>query len=164
MASISYNRSDCSYNLRNRRIISQWLHLVADKEGYRIENLCYVFCRSEEILRMNRQFLGHDYFTDVITFDYSNRKEGWVSGDVYIDVETVADNARQLGFTREREMQRVVVHGLLHLCGQKDKTPRTNRQMHRKEDFYLDLLDALLLASKVTLSADKSPCDCESEA
>ncbi len=156
MSSILYNRSDCAYNLRNRRIISHWLHLVAENEGYRIEGLCYVFCRSEEILKMNRQFLGHDYFPDVITFDYSDRKEGWVSGDVYIDVETVADNARRLGFAREREMQRVVVHGLLHLCGQKDKTPRTNRQMHSKEDFYLALLDSLLLAARVTSSADKS--------
>lgn len=159
MSSILYNRSDCAYNLRNRRIISRWLHLVARNEGYRIEDLCYVFCRSEEILQMNRQFLGHDYFTDVITFDYSDRKEGWVSGDVYIDVETVADNARQLGFTREREMQRVVVHGLLHLCGQKDKTPRTNRQMHRKEDFYLDLLDSLLLAARVTSTVKNEHSD-----
>lgn len=159
MSSIHYNRSDCAYNLRNRRIISRWLHLVARNEGYRIEGLCYVFCRSQEILRMNRQFLGHDYFTDVITFDYSDRKEGLVSGDVFIDVETVADNARQLGFTREREMQRVVVHGLLHLCGQKDKTPRANRRMHRKEDFYLDLLDSLLLAVRVTSTPDNGHRD-----
>lgn len=154
MSSILYNRSDCSYNLRNRRIVSRWLRLVAQNEGYAIDALCYIFCRSEEILQMNRQYLGHDYFTDVITFDYSDRKAGYVSGDVYIDVETVADNARQLGFAREREMQRVVVHGLLHLCGQRDKTPRTNRQMHRKEDFYLDLLDSLLLAARVTASPE----------
>ncbi len=162
MSSILYNRSDCAYNLRNRRIISRWLHLVARNEGYRIEGLCYVFCRSEEILKMNRQFLGHDYFTDVITFDYSDRKEGWVSGDVYIDVETVADNARRLGFTREREMQRVVVHGLLHLCGQKDKTPRANRQMHRKEDFYLALLDAVMLACQVPATVEGGDRDDES--
>ena len=87
---------------------------------------------------MNRQFLGHDYFTDVITFDYSDRKTTrTVSGDIFIDVETVADNAAQYGATRLQEMRRVVVHGLLHLCGQKDKTPRANAQMHRKEDKYL---------------------------
>ena len=76
--------------------------------------------------------------TDVITFDYSDRKGSRVvSGDVFIDVETVADNARQYGATRLQEMRRVVVHGLLHLCGQRDKTPRANRQMHSKEDKYL---------------------------
>lgn len=73
---------------------------------------------------MNRQFLGHDYYTDVITFDYSDRKGARiVSGDIFIDVETVADNAREYGAAKLTEMRRVVVHGLLHLCGQKDKTP-----------------------------------------
>ena len=76
----------------------------------------------------------------MITFDYSDLKgEGVVSGDVFIDVETVADNARIYGSTAREEMLRVVVHGLLHLCGQKDKTPRAERQMHRKEDKYLTL-------------------------
>ena len=77
-------------------------------------------------------------FHDVITFDYSDRKgERIVSGDIFIDVETVADNARQYGCTTLQEMRRVIVHGVLHLCGQGDKTPRTNAQMHRKEDKYL---------------------------
>ena len=87
---------------------------------------------------MNRRFLGHDYYTDVITFDYSDRRATrTVAGDIFIDVETVADNARIYGAARLQEMRRVVVHGLLHLCGQRDKTPRTERQMHRKEDRYL---------------------------
>ena len=89
---------------------------------------------------MNRQYLGHDYYTDIITFDDSDLKEGYIAGDIFIDVETVADNARQYGATRREEMQRVIVHGVLHLCGQKDKTPRANRQMHAKEDKYLALL------------------------
>ena len=87
---------------------------------------------------MNIDFIGHDYFTDVITFDYSDlRGEGVVSGDIFIDVETVRDNARIYGATALHEMRRVVVHGLLHLCGQKDKTPRAEKQMHKKEDKYL---------------------------
>ena len=101
-------------------------------------DVAYIFCSARRLLEMNRQFLGHDYFTDVITFDYSDRKgTRTVSGDIFIDVETVADNARQYGATTLQEMRRVVVHGLLHLCGQGDKTPRTNAQMHRKEDKYL---------------------------
>ena len=98
----------------------------------------YIFCSAQRLLEMNRQFLGHDYYTDIITFDYSDLKgEGIIHGDIYIDVETVADNARQYGATRLEEMRRVVVHGVLHLCGQKDKTPRANAQMHHKEDKYL---------------------------
>ena len=88
-------------------------------------------------------WLGHDYFTDVITFDYSDRKGARIiSGDIFIDVETVADNARQYGCTTLQEMRRVIVHGVLHLCGQGDKTPRTNAQMHRKEDKYLKFWEA----------------------
>jgi len=111
---------------------------VAESEGYTLGDVNYIFCSARRLLEMNRQYLGHDYFTDVITFDYSDRKGSRVvSGDVFIDVETVADNARQYGATRLQEMRRVVVHGLLHLCGQRDKTPRANRQMHSKEDKYL---------------------------
>ena len=116
------------------------LGLAAAEEGYRIEQINYIFCSAQHLLEMNKQFLGHDYYTDIITFDYSDLKgEGIIHGDIYIDVETVADNARQYGATRLEEMRRVVVHGVLHLCGQKDKTPRANAQMHRKEDKYLKL-------------------------
>lgn len=106
--------------------------------------MTYIFCSAARLLEMNRQFLGHDYYTDVITFDYSDRKGARiVSGDIFIDVETVADNAREYGAAKLTEMRRVVVHGLLHLCGQKDKTPRANAQMHRKEDCYLRQWDEL---------------------
>lgn len=136
--SVRYYTDDCSYRLPDKRLTAQWLREVAAAEGYALGDVNYIFCSSRRLLEMNRQFLGHDYFTDVITFDYSDRKETKiVSGDVFIDVETVADNARQYGATRLQEMRRVVVHGVLHLCGQKDKTPRANAQMHRKEDKYL---------------------------
>ena len=93
---------------------------------------------------MNIDFIGHDYFTDVITFDYSDRKgSGVVAGDIFIDVETVTDNARIYGATTLHEMRRVVVHGVLHLCGQKDKSPRSEKQMHCKEDKYLAKYKAL---------------------
>ena len=105
-------------------------------------DVSYIFCSAERLLEMNRQFLGHDYYTDVITFDYSDlRGSRTVAGDIFIDVETVADNARLYGADRLTEMRRVVVHGVLHLCGQKDKTPRANRQMHAKEDKYLKLFE-----------------------
>lgn len=135
---IRYYNDDCTYRLPLKRLTAAWLRETAEAEGYKLGDVNYIFCSAQRLLEMNRQYLGHDYFTDVITFDYSDRKgTRIVSGDIFIDVETVADNARQYGFTTLQEMRRVVVHGLLHLCGQGDKTPRTNAQMHRKEDKYL---------------------------
>ncbi len=135
---VRYYTDDCAYRLPQKRLTAAWLRGVARAEGYVLGDVNYIFCSARKLLEMNRQFLGHDYFTDVITFDYSDRRGARiVSGDVFIDVETVADNARLYGASRLDEMRRVVVHGLLHLCGQGDKTPRANRQMHRKEDKYL---------------------------
>ena len=137
---VRYYNDSCTYRLPDKRRTSEWLRRVAEEEGYVLGDVNYIFCSAERLLEMNRQFLGHDYFTDVITFDYSDRKgTRTVSGDIFIDVETVADNARIYGTTRTAEMRRVVVHGVLHLCGQKDKTPRAERQMHRKEDKYLSM-------------------------
>ncbi len=135
---VRYYTDDCAYRLPHKRLTAAWLRDAARAEGYELGDVNYIFCSARKLLEMNRQFLGHDYFTDVITFDYSDRRGARVvSGDIFIDVETVADNARLYGVSRLDEMRRVVVHGLLHLCGQGDKTPRTNRQMHRKEDKYL---------------------------
>lgn len=135
---IRYFNDSCTYRLPEKRRTREWLTEVAREEGYAIGEINYIFCSAERHLEINRQFLGHDYYTDIITFDESDlRGEGVINGEIYIDVETVADNAAQFGATRLDEMRRVVVHGVLHLCGQKDKTPRDEREMHRKEDKYL---------------------------
>ena len=135
---VKYYTDDCSYRLPRKRLTAEWLRRVAEAEGYELGDVSYIFCAAQRLREMTRQYLGHDYFTDVITFDYSDRKGARViSGDIFIDVETVSDNARLYGFSTLQEMRRVVVHGVLHLCGQGDKTPRTNAQMHRKEDKYL---------------------------
>ena len=137
---VRYYNDSTTYRLREKRKVAAWLKRVAEQEGYTLGDVTYIFCSSEVHRKMNIDFIGHDYFTDIITFDYSDLKgEGVVSGDIFIDVETVADNARIYGTTARQEMLRVVVHGVLHLCGQKDKTPRAEKQMHRKEDKYLAL-------------------------
>ncbi len=135
---VRYYNDGCAYRLPQKRRTAAWLREVARAEGYELGDVSYIFCSAARLLEMNRQYLGHDYYTDVITFDYSDRRGARrIAGDIFIDVETVADNARLYGATRLDEMRRVVVHGVLHLCGQGDKTPRTNRQMHRKEERYL---------------------------
>ena len=137
---VRYYNDSTTYRLREKRKIAAWLKCVADGEGYTLGDVTYIFCSSEVHRKMNIDFIGRDYFTDIITFDYSDRKgTRVVSGDIFIDVETVADNARIYGATAREEMLRVVVHGVLHLCGQKDKSPRAEKQMHRKEDKYLAL-------------------------
>ena len=137
---VRYYNDSTSYRLRQKRAVASWLRQVAEAEGYTLGDVSYIFCSSAVHRKMNIDFIGHDYFTDVITFDYSDlRGEGVVSGDIFIDVDTVRDNARIYGATPLHEMRRVVVHGLLHLCGQKDKTPRAEKQMHRKEDKYLQI-------------------------
>ena len=137
---VRYYNDSTTYRLREKRKVAAWLKLVAEQEGYTLGDVTYIFCSSEVHRKMNIDFIGHDYFTDIITFDYSDLKgEGVVSGDIFIDVDTVADNARIYGATKRDEMLRVVVHGVLHLCGQKDKTPRAEKQMHRKEDKYIAL-------------------------
>lgn len=135
---IRYFNDSCTYRLPEKRRTREWLAEVAREEGYAVGEINYIFCSAERLLEINREFLNHDYYTDIITFDESDlRGEGVINGEIYIDVETVADNAAQFGATRLEEMRRVVVHGVLHLCGQKDKTPRAKREMHRKEDKYL---------------------------
>ena len=142
---VRYYNDQTNFRLRDKRKIASWLKAVAQEEGYALGDVTYIFCSSEVHRKMNIDFIGHDYFTDVITFDYSDRKGSRVvAGDVFIDVETVTDNARIYGVTALQEMRRVVVHGLLHLCGQKDKTPRAEKQMHRKEDKYLAMLDEMV--------------------
>ena len=144
---IQFYTDDCNYRLLKKRLIRRWLRDVALQEGnYKIEEISYVFCSAERHRAMNIEFLGHDYFTDIITFDDSNLKEGYIAGDIFIDIETVADNARLYGATARQEMMRVIVHGVLHLCGQKDKTPRAEKQMHKKEDKYLALLEQMLIS------------------
>ena len=141
---INFYTDSCNYRLPQKRLMRRWLQEVAQQEGgYEIAEINYVFCSAERHRAMNIEFLGHDYFTDIITFDDSNLKEGFIAGDIFIDIETVRDNARLYGATARQEMHRVIVHGVLHLCGQKDKTPRTEKQMHKKEDKYLALLDKL---------------------
>ena len=112
--------------------VTDWIIRVAASHGKKTGDLNYIFCSDVRILEVNNQYLQHDYFTDIITFDYSEEKK--ISGDIYIGIETVASNAVFLGATYESELNRVIIHGVLHLCGFKDKTPETEKIMHQKED------------------------------
>lgn len=109
-----------------------WLSDVAAAHGRRIGELTYIFCSDERIIDVNRRFLQHDYYTDIITFDYCRGR--MLSGDMFISVDTVGSNAEMLGVAYRREFYRVIVHGLLHLCGINDKGPGEREIMEREED------------------------------
>lgn len=121
--------------------VCRWLGEVAASYGRRLGNLCYRFCSDEIILQSNIEFLGHDYYTDIITFDYTRGNK--ISGDMLISLDTVASNAEVLSLPYEREFLRVVVHGVLHLCGLHDKEPGEREQMESAENKALILYDSM---------------------
>ena len=120
--------------LEERRI-SRWIKAVAADYGFAVGSINYIFCSDEKELAVNRQFLGHDYYTDIITFDYSTAAT--LNGDIFISLDTVRSNADQLGISFEDELKRILIHGVLHLTGQGDKTPESKAEMTRKENLAL---------------------------
>ncbi len=122
----------------DKEIVESWLEKIARAHGKIAGQLTYILTDDEGILRVNRQFLNHDYFTDIITFDYSKRT--MVNGDIYISLETVATNAEQFGQNPVRELYRVLAHGMLHLCGINDKGPGEREIMEQHEDEALEML------------------------
>lgn len=139
MESVSfYTEGEVTHPFEGKEdIYAQWLLSVAKSEKKTIEHLQYIFCDDEYLLGINRQYLNHDYYTDIITFPY---QEGQVlEGDMYISLERVAENASDYGVTFEQELRRVIVHGMLHLMGYSDKTPEDEITMRAKEDFCLSM-------------------------
>ncbi|MDR1666105.1 MAG: rRNA maturation RNase YbeY [Bacteroidales bacterium] len=126
------------FRLSHQRKISQWLQKVAARENRKTGALCYVFVSDRRILELNRQFLHHDDYTDIITFDNSTEKE--ISGEMYISIDTVRKNAKRYRTGFDNELLRVMVHGILHLCGYNDKTTRERQVMRAMEDDSLLLL------------------------
>ena len=127
-----------SQKINNSKAISLWLIDVAKKEGKEIGELVYVLCKDDYLLKKNIQFLNHNTLTDVITFDYC--KEGLINGDILISTERVEENSRKFNVDYLTELQRVMVHGLLHLLGYKDKSAEDIKIIREKENFYLSIL------------------------
>lgn len=118
--------------------VIQWIEQVCAAHQRTVGDLAYIFCDDEKILAVNQQYLQHDYFTDIITFDYSTRRR--VSGDMFISLQTVASNAELFGREYNEELLRVVIHGVLHLCGINDKGPGEREVMERHENEALAML------------------------
>lgn len=128
--------------MKGKRAVSAWLRDVARAEDRGVGELAVVFTLDEYLLEVNRKYLGHDYMTDIITFDYGEGLEA-ISGDLLISIDTVRENAAKFGVSAAHELLRVMVHGVLHLCGYKDATEQEQQEMRAKEDFYIEQYNLL---------------------
>lgn len=135
---ITFNDVDLRSNIKTKKLIRTWIKSTIMKEGKKLGTLDFNFCSDEKLLEINREYLQHDYYTDIITFDFT--KNNAVSGDIYISLDRVKDNSHTHKTTYNSELMRVIIHGVLHLCGYKDKTRKDAALMREKEEYYLSLL------------------------
>lgn len=138
---ISYYFQDTDFKFRDRRKTNEWLKLAAESEIRRIGNISIIFCSDNYVLDINQKYLQHDYFTDIITFDYCEGDR--LSGDLFISVDSVRENSVEFGTEFKDELDRVIIHGLLHLVGYDDHTEKDIKLMRSKENYYLSLRELL---------------------
>lgn len=139
MGSISkvyFFRDNVEFTLAHRTELKLFIEGIFKKEGKRLGGINYIFCTDRRLLEINRQYLKHDYYTDIITFSLATEKSP-VEGEIYISIDRVRDNARELQTAFSKELLRVIFHGALHLCGYNDKTKAQQNVMREKEDLYL---------------------------
>lgn len=129
---------ETAFKLKNEKQISNWISKVITKYGFTEGEINYIFCNDEYLLKLNVEFLNHDTLTDIISFDYTLRSQ--ISGDIFISIERVQENAVELSQTLENELHRVIIHGVLHYLGYKDKTSAQKQLMRAEEDKCLELL------------------------
>lgn len=134
---VSYFLQDIDFVFKHKRLNNSWLKLVAESEIKKLGNINIIFCSDNYILDVNVKYLGHDYYTDIITFDYCEKDI--LSGDLFISIDTVRDNAEFYKTEFNDELNRVIVHGLLHLIGYDDHTQEEQKIMREKENYYLEL-------------------------
>jgi len=137
---IEFN-TECAFSLDDPAFAKAWIEMIIVSEGKSVGELNYIFCDDEYLLNLNQQFLNHDTLTDIISFDYTQGDV--VSGDIYISIERVKENASDFGVLMSTELERVMAHGILHYCGYKDKTKEEKSEMRDKEDATLTLIAKL---------------------
>ena len=123
-------------SLKERTKLKSFIEILFKKEGFKLKSLTYVFCSDEYLLQLNQEFLNHDYYTDILTFDLSLTKEK--EGEIYISVDRIKDNAKKIRRSVNEELHRVIFHGALHLCGYQDKAKAEQKEMTARENYYLN--------------------------
>ncbi len=138
---ITFHNQGSAFQPRKKSLLRKWINTVAAQEQCSAGNINYIFCNDEELLKINIQYLHHKTLTDIITFDYSENKT--IAGDIFISIERVTENAQKYSTGFDDELHRVLIHGVLHLCGYKDKTGPQEKIMRKKENAALNLLNSL---------------------
>ena len=133
---IHFFHEDISYTLKQKSKVREWISSTIKEEGDKLKELNFIFCSDDYLLKINQEYLKHDTYTDIITFDNSE-KEGEINGDIYISIERVSENAKNFNTSEINELHRVIIHGTLHLLGYLDKSKKDKVLMTEKEDFYL---------------------------
>ena len=136
MPSISFFEEDISFKLKNKAHVRQWITFAIQNEGFKLKELSYIFCSDNYLLQINQQYLDHDTYTDIITFDNSE-SSGIVASDIFISIDRIRENAAKFNVAETTELHRVIIHGVLHLLGYKDKSATDKQKMTEKEDYYL---------------------------
>ena len=136
MPAIQFFEEDLVYKLKHKTQVRQWITDTILAEGYKLKELTYIFCSDAYLLQINQQYLDHDTYTDIVTFDNSE-VEGLIIGDIFISIDRIKENAARFAVTEATELHRVIIHGVLHLLGYKDKSAADKDKMTQKEDFYL---------------------------
>lgn len=129
-----------------KRETGEWIKTVAGTYGKKCGDIAYIFCSDEKILEVNKEYLHHDYYTDIITFDYTEKNR--INGDIFISIDTVKSNAEEFKVSFEEELHRIIIHGILHLCGINDKGPGEREIMTQKENEALSLLKSGFINSQ----------------
>ena len=135
---IEFHSEDVDFSLSNPEQVSDWIASIIEQHDYELANLTYVFCSDDYLHQINVEYLDHDTLTDIITFDNAD-EEGVVESDIFVSIDRVKDNAQTLGIPFEDELHRVLIHGVLHLLGFKDKTDEQEALMRKQEDSCLSL-------------------------
>ena len=136
MPAISFFEEDITFKLKDKAKVRQWVTDTIIAEGFKLKELNYIFCSDAYLLQINQQYLDHDTYTDIVTFDNSE-EEGKIISDIFISIERIRENAAKFNVTETTELHRVIIHGALHLLGYKDKSLADKQKMTQKEDFYL---------------------------
>lgn len=137
MPVIHFFEEDITYKLKHKTLVRQWITQTILAEGYQLKELNYIFCSDAYLLQINQQYLNHDTYTDIVTFDNSETGKV-IIGDIFISIERIRENAAKFNTADTDELHRVIIHGALHLLGYTDKTAVTKQKMTQKEDFYLN--------------------------
>ncbi len=138
---IKYFTEDTAFNLKNKKLLKEWIISAVENENKIAGELNYIFTSDNYLIQINNEYLSHNYFTDIVTFNYC--QDNIVSGDIFISIDTVKNNSKRFGVTQLNELHRVMIHGILHLIGYNDQNEEQKAEMREKENFYLERLENL---------------------